>query len=88
VKIYLNLYPELLDRIEQEKQPSASVIPDIQASFNEGVTDRSNGVIGIRFFFKSVSLKAERKVTNLAFLVGNTIFPLNNKHIGLSNLLI
>lgn len=32
-------------------------------------------------FFKSFSLKEERNVKNLAFLVGNTIFPLNNKQI-------
>ena len=63
------------------KEPFPSVIPDNQPSFKEGIIQTSKGVIVAIFFFKSFSLKEERKVKNLAFLVGNTIFPLNNKQI-------
>lgn len=51
--MYLNLKAELLDSKEQEKQPSPSVIPDIQPSFKEGVTQISKGGIVVRFFLKA-----------------------------------
>ena len=79
--MYLNLNAELLDKIEEVKQPYPSVIPDIQASFKDGYTQTSRGVIVTRFFFNSFSLKEDKKVKNLAFLLGKTILPLNNKHI-------
>ena len=63
------------------KQPSPSVIPDNQPSFKEGILQTSEWAMVVKFFFKSFSLKEERKVKNLAFLVGNTILPLNNKQI-------
>jgi hypothetical protein len=81
VNINLNLKAELLESNEQVKEPSPSVIPDNQPSFNVGITQVSKGVIVLRFFFISLSLKKERKVKNLAFLVGKIIFPLNNKQI-------
>jgi hypothetical protein len=49
--------------------------------FKEGDTISFDGDIVVRFFFNSLSLRIERKVKNLAYLVGNTIFPLNNKQI-------
>jgi hypothetical protein len=73
----------LLDNKEQVKQPSASVIPDIQLSFKDGMTQLFIGIIVYKFFFNNLSLKDERKVKNLAFLVGNTIFPLNIKQINI-----
>jgi len=69
--------------MKQKKQPSPSVIPAIQPSYKVGVTQSIKGDIGVRFIFKSFSLKEERKVKNLAFIVGNTILPLNNKQIQL-----
>ena len=63
------------------KQPSPSLIPEIQLSFNEGNLVCSLGIIIGKFCFNSFSLKVQRKVKNLAFLLGNIIFPLNNKQI-------
>jgi hypothetical protein len=81
VNIYLNLKAELLDNKEQVNEASPSVIPDNQPSFKEGITQISKASMVARFLLISFSLKEERKVKNLAFLVGNTIFPLNNKQI-------
>ena len=63
------------------KQPSPSLIPEIQLSLSEGKLVLRLGIIMGIFFFNNFSLKVERKVKNLAFLLGNIIFPLNNKQI-------
>jgi len=56
-------------------------MPDIQQSFKDGKTQISKGDIVSLFRLKSFSLKEERKVKNLAFLVGKTMFPLKIKQI-------
>jgi hypothetical protein len=71
----------LFDNNEQVKQPSPSVIPANQLSFKVGNTQVFIGNIGLRFFLINLSLKKAKKVKNLAFLVGNTILPLNIKQI-------
>jgi hypothetical protein len=81
VKINLYLKAELLESNEQVKEPSPSVIPDNQPSSKVGITQVSKGVIVLRFFLINLSLKEAKKVKNLAFLVGNTMFPLNNQQI-------
>ena len=72
----INLYlkAELLESNEQVKEPSPSVIPDSQPSYKEGIKQVSKGVIVLRFFLISLSLKEERKVKNLALRVGKPYF--------------
>jgi hypothetical protein len=79
--MYLILYAELLLKMEIVKQPSPSVIPLSQPSLKDGLTQSVIISILLIPFFNSFSLKKERKDINLAFLVGKTILPLNNKHI-------
>jgi hypothetical protein len=81
VNINLYLKAELFESNEQVKHPSPSTIPDNQLSSKVGITQVSKGVIVLRFFLISLSFKEDKKVKNLAFLVGNTILPLNSIQI-------
>jgi hypothetical protein len=75
----LNLNPLLDFKKVIEKQPSPSTSPNIQESSREGMTISLKGIIGGKLFLISFSLNEDRKIKNLALLVGNTIFPLNKR---------
>jgi hypothetical protein len=60
---------------------SPSEIPDSHASSKEGNTVLSITDIFSMLFFNNFSLIAERNIKNLAFIVGNTILPLNKLQI-------
>ena len=64
------LKPEFLERRDTVKHPSLSVIPHNKKSVNVGKIQHAIGKIAGRVFFIILSLKAEIKIKNLAFLVG------------------
>lgn len=73
----------LLDNNETEKQPSALVKPDNQASTSVGKTVVRIGMIRGRIKVPDDmnTLNTERKSKNLSWRTGNTKFPLSNRQI-------